>query len=70
MFNSNNMSLTELNHLIYATEKVITEDLNEQTKCIPEKQPQSTPHWMRIHSTIDATQKDLSALMEITRDKI
>jgi hypothetical protein len=63
------LSVTELNHLIYAAATVITEEINGTGEYKLETQRSKTPAWVRrIQKSINNTRKELSALVEVKRD--
>ena len=60
------MSLTEINHLVYAAAAVITEEVNRTGCYKSETHSTKTPLWVRhIQESINGIRKDLSALAEI-----
>jgi hypothetical protein len=64
------LNITELNHLIYAAETVITEEINGTGEYKLQTQRSKTPLWVRrIQGSINDIRKELSALVEIRRDK-
>jgi hypothetical protein len=64
------LSITELNHFIYAAATVITEEINGVGAYRLQKQRLTTPLWVRrIQCSINDIRKELSALVEIQRDK-
>ena len=65
------LNITELNHLIYAAETVITEEINGTGECTSKLQTQrsKTLPWVRrIQGSINDIRKELSALEEIRGD--
>ena len=63
------LNITELNHLIYAAEMVITEEVNGTGEYKLQTQRSKTPPWVRcIQGSINDIRKELSALVEIRRD--
>jgi len=64
------LNITELNHLIYAAATFITEEINGTGEYKLETQRSKTPPWVRcIQGSINGIRKELSALVEIKRDK-
>jgi hypothetical protein len=64
-----NLNITELNHLIYATAAVITEEINGVGEYRPQTRRSTTPPWDRhIQGSINDIRKELSVLVEIQRD--
>ena len=64
------LDITELNHFIYAAAKVITEEINVTGDIKLQTQRSKTPPWVRrIQGSINDMRKELSALVEIRRDK-
>jgi TolA-binding protein len=63
------LNITELNHPIYATATVITEEINETAGCKIGTQKLQQPPWVRhIQGSIKDIRKELSVLVEIRRD--
>jgi len=63
------LNITELNHSIYATATVITEEMNETAECKIGTQRLQQPLWVRhIQGSINDIRKELSVLVEIRRD--
>jgi hypothetical protein len=70
ILNQTDLNITELNHLIYAAATVITEEINGTGGYKPQTQRSKPPPWVRrIQGSINNIRKDLSALMEIKRDR-
>jgi len=64
------LNITELNHLIYAAAMVITEEINGTREYKLETQRSKIPLWVRrTQESINVIRKELSALVEIKRDK-
>jgi hypothetical protein len=64
------LNLTEINHLIYAAAKVITEEVNGTGCYISETHnPKTHPPVRRIQESTNGISTDLSALGEIKRDE-
>jgi hypothetical protein len=69
ILNQTDLSITELNHLIYAAATVITEEINGTGEYKPQTQRSKPPPWVRrIHGSINDIRKDLSVLTEIKRN--
>jgi len=69
ILNGKDLNSTELNHLIYASATVITEEINGTGEYKLETQRSNTPPWVRrIQGSINDIRKELSALVEIKRD--
>jgi len=63
------LSITELNHLIYAAATVITEEINGTAEYKIETQRSKPPLRVRcIQGSINDIRKELSVLVEIKRD--
>ena len=63
------LNITELNHLIYATATVITEEVNGTGEYKLQTQRSKTPPWVgRIQGSINDIRKELLALVEIKRE--
>ena len=63
------LNITELNHPIYATATIITEEINETAECKIGTQRLQRPLWVRhIQGSINDIRKELSVLVEIRRD--
>jgi hypothetical protein len=64
------LNITELNHLIYAATTVITEEINGMGEYRLQTQRSTTPPWVRrIQGSVSDIRKELSALVEIQRDR-
>jgi len=64
------LNITQLNHLIYAAATVITEEINGTGEYKLETQRLKTPPCVRrIEESINGIREELSALVEIKRDK-
>jgi len=69
MLDGKDLNITELNHLIYASATVITEEINGTGEYKLETRRSKTPTWVRrIQESINDIRKELSALVEIKRD--
>jgi hypothetical protein len=63
------LNITELNHHIYTTATVITEEINETAECKIGTQRLQQPLWVRhIHGSRNDIRKELLVLVEIRRD--
>jgi hypothetical protein len=70
ILNQTDLNITELKHLIYAAAAVITEEINEIGEYKPQTQRSKPPPWVRrIQGSINDIRKDLSALIQIKRDR-
>jgi len=69
ILNGKDLNITQLNHLISAVAKVITEEINGTGEYKLETWRSKTPPWVRrIQGSINDIRKELSALMETKRD--
>jgi hypothetical protein len=63
------LNITELNHLIYASATIITEEINGMGVYRPQTRRSTTPPWVRdTQGSINDIRKELSVLVEIQRD--
>jgi len=63
------LNINELNHLVYATATVITEEINRMGDYRLQTQRSATPPWVRcIQDSINDIRNELSTLVEIQRD--
>jgi len=63
------LNIAELNHLVYTSATVITEEISGAGEYKLETQRSKTPPWVRrIQENINDIRKELSTLVEIKRD--
>jgi hypothetical protein len=70
ILNQTHLNINELNHFIYAAATIITEEINGIGEYKPQTQRSKPPTWVtRIQGSTNYIRKDLSALIEIKRDR-